>query len=219
MAPRKSRTTAEQPATDPTSFNPAEFDRQAQAAEVVSQVAAHTAMPPENGHSHTAAVKKRARHQEHSKITLPAGDMKVHLLDRGQNEAGIAIRVEFPEGKDRPTAEKKEVIRSVMKADTQDGRPSGFEWKGKSGAWVKDIGADSPPARSVAIRLDAEARTERLAEALKAAPGGPCGICRTPSERAPERREPRPDSGLDTTSFRGRVSPTGWPFCFGKETG
>jgi len=34
--------------------------------------------------------------------------MLVHLLDKGDNEAGIGIRVEFPQDrKDRPTAEEK----------------------------------------------------------------------------------------------------------------
>jgi hypothetical protein len=91
--------------------------------------------------------------------------MLVHLLDKGDNEVGIGIRVEFPEGsKDRPTAEEKEIIRQHIKGE--DGR-SGFEWKGPMKMWHKEIGIDSPPARSVAIRLDAESRVKKLADALK----------------------------------------------------
>jgi hypothetical protein len=34
--------------------------------------------------------------------------MLVHILDKGDNEAGIGIRLGFPEGsKDHPTAEEK----------------------------------------------------------------------------------------------------------------
>jgi len=44
--------------------------------------------------------------------------------------------------------------------------------------WHKEIGIDSPPARSVAIRLDAESRVKKLADALKQYHHDPVGYAK-----------------------------------------
>jgi hypothetical protein len=116
---------------------------------------------------HAAGVRRR---QEHSKLTIPAGDVLVHLLDKGDNLAGIGIRVEFPEGSQRPTEEEKEIIRRHIQGE--DGR-GGFTWKSPIKLWHKSIVRqgenpdDVPPSRPVAIRLDAESRVQKLADALR----------------------------------------------------
>jgi hypothetical protein len=164
---RKRTTTAQQPAEDPMDFDPAKLEAQA-------------APPAEaNGRSHAASVRKRQT-QEHSKLTIPAGDMLVHLLDKADNAAGIGIRIEFPEGsKGRPTEEEKEIIRRHVMGEP--GQESGFGWNRKLGMWHKDIVREGenpravPPNRAIAIRLDAERRVHNLADALRHHAADPAG--------------------------------------------
>jgi len=64
--------------------------------------------------------------------------MKVQFIDKGDNRAGIGIRVVFPEGsKNRPTAEEKEIIRQHIKG--AEGENTGFGWNGQVGMWHKQI--------------------------------------------------------------------------------
>jgi hypothetical protein len=51
--------------------------------------------------------------------------------------------------------------------------------------WHKDIGADAHTAKAVAIRLDAESRVEKLAEALKQHQADPVGY----AEMVQQQRE------------------------------
>jgi hypothetical protein len=144
--------------------------------------------------SHAASVGKRQPALP-DKITIPAGDMKVQLIDKGDNAAGIGIRIMFPEGsKDRPTPEEKEIIRRNIKGE--DGEKTGFTWNGQMGMWHKDIFRngehpdDVPLTRPVAIRLDAERRVEKLAAALKhhqADPAGYADRLRQEREQATQR--------------------------------
>ena len=183
---RQRRATAETaepetvPANDSTVQAVAEmdvFDQAIAAQQAVSEPANET---PANGHA--AAVKQR-RAVEHSKIAVPAGDLTVHLLDKGDNEAGIGIRVTMPEGR-KLTEEEKEIIRSNVKGE-ENGYPSGFAWNGQMGMWHKDIGGDSAPARAVAIRLDAESRVNRIADELRQHQADPVGF----AEMVQQRRE------------------------------
>jgi hypothetical protein len=116
---------------------------------------------------HAAAVA--AKRVEHSKLTIPAGDLTVHLLDMGDNREGLGIRVTMPEGR-KLTDEEKEIIRRHVKGE--DGQ-SGFVFDGPAGMWHKPIGkrgeslTDIPASRAVAIRLDAESRVKGLAAELQ----------------------------------------------------
>lgn len=123
-----------------------------------------------NGH----AAKKEDT--EHSKISIPVGDLVVHYLDKGSNKAGVGIFVEKPENRELTEAEK-EAIRTEMHAKTVTGRESPQKWNGKikPKMWHAEIGEDAHPAKAVAIRLDAESRTQNLAEALKHAQKDPEG--------------------------------------------
>lgn len=131
---------------------------------------------PENGHA--ARVRKLP-----SKLGIKAGDLEVQLIDKGDNAAGIGIRV-VPHNR-QLSKEEKDVIREIVKAPSADGRPSGFDWEPGIGMWLKEIGADAPGAKAVAIRLDAERRVERLAEALADHQRDPAGF----AEREKQRRE------------------------------
>jgi len=172
------------------SFDPAEFDPelQQQAQAVVQQVADSTRVPEQTGfaaqhaprnqpyianpsskrrESHAASVARRLP----STLGVAAGDLVVKLVDKGDNSAGIGIRVELPNGRTLTDAEK-EIIRQHVKGGEGE-QPSGFAWNGQVGMWAKPIvrqnedPRDVPSNRPVAIRLDAEARVERLAEALR----------------------------------------------------
>ncbi len=184
---RKKAHTAEAPgdAFEADPFDAAIADRQA--AQVVQQAAAATAMPTEHAtppahthhNGHAAAVKKR-QSTPHVKLSVPAGDTVVHLLDKGDNTVGIGIRIAFPEGaKDRPTPEEKEIIRQHIKGE--EGERTGFNWDRQANAWIKPIvregehPQDIPTTRPVAIRLDAENRVAKLAEALKHHQADPVG--------------------------------------------
>lgn len=131
---------------------------------VTGHIANPTARPRENGHA--AAFRRKLP----DTLTIPVGDLKVQLIDKGDNRAGIGIRVEFPEGR-KPTDEEKEIIRRHIKGE--EGQSTGFTWSGQIGMWQKDIvrrGEDSrdvPATRAVAIRLDAENRVKALAEDFK----------------------------------------------------
>jgi hypothetical protein len=204
---RKARTKAatQQVATsEPDVFDEAiDAQRKAQAATVIHQVADSTVMPTDHApgyianpsstvrvNGHVEAIKKRTA-QPHSKTTFPAGDMIVHLIDKGENEAGIGIRVEFPQGaKNRPNEEEKAIIRRHVKGE--EGQESGFAWKGDFGMWHKDIGRDSSPNRAVAIRLDAESRVQKLADALKHHAIDPSGY----AERIQQEREHAPEGRI-----------------------
>jgi hypothetical protein len=99
------------------------------------------------------------------KLSIPAGEAVVQLIDKGNNAAGVGIRILLPNGR-KPTDEEREIIRRHVTA-AEGERPSGFEWKSQLGMWLKGIGSDSAPSRAVAIRLDAERRVEKLAADLK----------------------------------------------------
>jgi hypothetical protein len=169
----------EETVIDSTDFDPAKLEAMP-SGEPANDT--NPAIAPTNGHA--AAVRQR-RSVEHSKLTVPAGDMLVHLLDKGDNEAGIGIRITFQDGaKGRPTEEEKSIIRRVIKGEGEE-RPSGFAWNKENNMWHKEIGADSPMSRSVAIRLDAESRVERLAEELREHQADPVGF----AEMVQQRRE------------------------------
>lgn len=184
MARRKAaETTAEAPAvTEPTAVSAPEAPPVEQDKPVTGHLANPSATP--RPHNFAQQVKKSLP----SKMSVSAGDMIVQLIDAGNNEMGIGIRVVFPEGsKNRPTAEEKEIIREHMKGE--NGRP-GLNWDRHAGMWHAEIGADSPPARNVAIRLNAESRVEKLAEALKhhaADPVGYADMVKHQREQAAER--------------------------------
>ncbi|OWK42103.1 hypothetical protein FRUB_04181 [Fimbriiglobus ruber] len=125
---------------------------------------------------------------------MAAGDMKVRLVDKGDNAAGIGIRVEFPEGStNRPTPDEKEVIRRHIKGE--EGEQTGFNWNGSMGMWHKPIARpgehadDVPSARAIAIRLDAENRVESLAEALREHAADPLSYAQMVRRRREEAAE------------------------------
>ena len=128
--------------------------------------------PTQNGH----AAKVKMERVEHSRESIPVGDLIVHRLDKGSNKAGIGILVQVPEGRTR-TDDEKEAIRTVMKGETVTGRESPFKWNGliQPKMWHAEIGYDAPPAKAVAIRLDAESRVHKLADALKHVQADPVG--------------------------------------------
>ncbi|MCE9565760.1 MAG: hypothetical protein K8U57_27360 [Planctomycetes bacterium] len=139
--------------------------------------------------SHAEAVTKRQSNLP-SKLSVSAGDMKVQMIDKGDNAAGIGIRVVFPDGaENRPTEEEKAIIRRHVKGE--EGENTGFNWNGSVGMWHKHIvrhgehPEDVPGTRAVAIRLDAENRVEKLAEALRQHSADPVGF----AESVRQRRE------------------------------
>ena len=137
--------------------------------------------------SHAEAVTRRQAALP-SKLTVSAGDMKVQLIDKGDNLAGIGIRVVFPEDR-TPTEEEKAIIRKHIKGE--DGEHTGFKWDREIGMWAKPIVRENefedqvPPSRPVAIRLDAESRVEKLAEALRQHSADPVGY----ADMVRQRRE------------------------------
>lgn len=115
--------------------------------------------------SHAAAVRRLP-----GTLTVMAGDLAVRLIDAGDNLRGIGIRVEVPEGRTL-TEDEKAIIRKHVKGE--DGEQTGFRWDDFNKMWHKAIVRENefedqvPPNRPVAIRLDAENRVEKLAEALR----------------------------------------------------
>lgn len=132
--------------------------------------------PPVNGHIANPSSKPRPHSFAQAAKKLPgrlgikAGDLTVEMVDFG-NAGGVGIRVVLPEGR-QLTDDEKNLIREHVKGE--NGRP-GLTWDRHAGMWHAQIGADSPPARSVAIRLNAEGRVEKLAEALKQHQADPVG--------------------------------------------
>lgn len=139
--------------------------------------------------SHAESVTRRLP----DKLTLTAGDMKVQMIDAGRNEMGIGIRVVFPEDR-KPTDEEKDIIRTFIKGD--ESHPTGFKWDAGVGMWHKMILRegehvdDVPPSRPVAIRLDAESRVQKLADALREHSADPVGY----AEMVQQRREQSAES-------------------------
>lgn len=207
--------TKKKPAEDIT-FNPAEFDTPQSepaanpATPIVQELTEHTRLPEatereaahEGGHSTrqfatgfiaNPSSKRRESHAAVGRklpgtLGITAGDLVVRLIDKGDNMAGIGIRVEVPEGREL-SEEEKAIIRLHVKG-TED-KPSGFTWQGKLGMWHKHIARegerldDIPPTRAVAIRLDAESRVERLAESLRHHQADPVGF----ADRIRQQRE------------------------------
>lgn len=220
MAKARTKTkTAEAPTDADTSFNPSEFE-QPTAAEIVQSVADSTHLPDthqresahENGHSHAArhprqhapghianpSSKRREGHAVSVRklpgsLSVTAGDLIVRLIDAGDNRMGIGIRVELPEGR-QLTDDEKQIIRRHVKGE--DGEQTGFSWDRDNQMWHKHIvregehSDDVPRTRPVAIRLDAESRVEKLAEALKHHQADPVGF----AEMVKQRREQAAES-------------------------
>ena len=163
--------------------NTAELERQ-------TTHAAHIANPSsKRRESHAESVTRRLP----DKLTLTAGDLKVQLIDAGRNEMGIGVRVVFPEGR-KPTDEEKEIIRRHMKGE--EGEQTGFKWDVGAELWHKHILRegehvdDVPLSRPVAIRLDAESRVQKLAEALREHSADPAGY----ADMVKHRREQAAES-------------------------
>lgn len=196
-----------------TSFNPQEFDPafQQQAAAIVRDVAEGTKLPesepPANGfvakhapgHIANPSSKRRERHAAAvrklpSTMSVVAGDLVVRLIDKGDNLAGIGIRVEMPEGRTL-TEDEKAIIRKHVKGE--EGEQTGFRWDSDLQFWHKHIVRENefedqvPPSRPVAIRLDAESRVEKLADALRQHSADPAGY----AEMIQQRREQAAQAG------------------------
>ena len=83
------------------------------------------------------------------------GDLIVKLVDKGDNLAGIGIRVDLPKGRTLTDAEK-EIVRRHVKGE--DGEQTGFSWNRDFGMWHKPIvrpgedPRDVPSSRPIAIR-------------------------------------------------------------------
>ena len=139
--------------------------------------------------SHAAAVRKLP-----GTLTVMAGDLAVRLIDAGDNGMGIGIRVEVPEGC-KLTEDEKAIIRRHVKGE--DGEQTGFAWDDFNKMWHKAIVRQNefedqvPPSRPVAIRLDAENRVEKLAEALRQHSADPAGY----AEMILQRREQAAEAG------------------------
>lgn len=184
---RKRTATAEAPAQEPTaessaplvSFPPSETDLNPAEAQKP-----HIANPSSRPRPHNFAnsVKKLP-----GTLGIRAGDLVVELVDFG-NAGGVGIRVIPNEGR-MLTDEEKNIIRTHVKGE--EGHPSGFSWQGKDKLWHKPIRRDGerlediPRARPVAIRLDAESRVEKLADALKQHAADPVGY----AEQIKQQRE------------------------------
>jgi hypothetical protein len=175
-----------------TDFDPAQIERESEQRAASAHIANPSSTPrPSNGH---AASVGRRQHKLPSTLSVKAGDMQVQLIDRGSNQDGIGIRVVFPDDR-KPTEEEKAIIRAQVKGD--DDKPSGFTWMGGDiGMWHKHIvrdgehAADVPPSRPVAIRLDAESRVQKLAEALREHSADPVGY----ADMVKQRREQAAES-------------------------
>ena len=129
-----------------------------------------------------------------STLGVTAGDLVVQLIDKGDNRAGIGIRVKVPEGRTL-TDEEMQIVRRHVKGE--DGEQTGFSWDRDNQMWHKQIVRagenpdDVPRSRPVAIRLDAENRVEKLAESLKQHQADPVGF----AEAVRQRREQAAESG------------------------
>lgn len=148
----------------------------------------------ENGHQPHSHAERHHKHREHAsgfianpsskrreshaegvrklpgKLMVKAGDLAVRMIDAGDNRMGIGIKVEVPEGRTL-THEEKDIIRKHVRGE--EGEHTGFRWDHDNRMWHKAIVQnfenpdEIPPTRPVAIRLDAESRVEKLAEALR----------------------------------------------------
>jgi hypothetical protein len=88
-----------------------------------------------------------------------------------------------------------EISRRHIKGE--DGR-SGFQWSGPMGMWHKNIlrpdeHPDDVPTRSVAIRLDAESRVKKLADALGQHHHDPVGYAQSVQQ---ERQQASQSQGI-----------------------
>jgi hypothetical protein len=131
--------------------------------EVVDQVIQNVTARSEPA-THVSDVTYNNARKLPDKLGIPVGDLRVQLIDKGDNSAGIGVRVLYPDGRE-PTGEEKEIIRDVMKSPNGE-FSSGFRWDGQMGLWHKPIG-DAPPHVATAIRLDAERRVEKIAKNLR----------------------------------------------------
>jgi hypothetical protein len=170
---------AADPATD---FDPAQLERQTEER----AASAFVANPSTTRRGHAAAVTRR-QHDLPDKMTMVAGDLKVQMIDRGSNEAGVGIKVVFLNGR-KPTPEELEIIRDHMKGE--NGRP-GLNWDRHAGMWHAEIVRpgehpnEVPASRPVAVRLSVESRVQKLAEALREHQADPAGF----AEQVRQRRE------------------------------
>lgn len=146
-------------------FNPAEFE------------SAPAELPP--AQTHAAKLATQRKKVEHSRFQHPAGDLTVHYMDKAVNKDGIGVMVELPPGR-KLTDDEKAIISRIMNGEGEQ-YPTGFNWRRDFGMWLKhferpgeDI-RDVPSNRIIAIRLDAEKRAERLAEALRHHQADPVG--------------------------------------------
>ena len=198
----------QQPEAD-VSFNPQEFDSTyKQTADTIVQDVANATVPdaPANGFAaqlppRTTATgyianpssKRRESHADAArklpgKYGVAAGDLWVDMIDKGDNRAGIGIKVVLPEGRSL-SAEEKAIIRQHVKGE--DGEQTGFNWDRDNGMWRKMIvrpdedPASIPSSRPVAIRLDAESRVRKLADALREHSADPVGY----ADRIRQERE------------------------------
>ncbi|QEL14739.1 hypothetical protein [Limnoglobus roseus] len=170
----------------------------------------------ENGHSHVESEARRhgqhatghianpssKRRESHAAgvrklpgtLMVKAGDLAVRLIDAGDNRMGIGIKVDLPEGRTL-SDEEKQIIRRHVKGE--DGEQTGFSWDNDNKMWLKQIvrqGEDPgsvPSTRPVAIRLDAESRVEKLADALRQHQADPVSY----AESVRQRREQAAESG------------------------
>ena len=206
------------PTTDtaPETATPDVFDQaiaaRQQAEAIVHQVAESTRLPDaereaahEHGHQHGhnghaarhAHIANPSGHRRPLRklpgtLSITAGDLKVRLIDKGDNLAGIGIQVVTPEGR-KLTDEEKQLVRKHVKGTEQE--PSGYQWMGDLEMWHKHIARgderreDIPPARAVAIRLDAERRVEGLAEDLRRLHGQETGFTGAETQRRESGQE------------------------------
>jgi hypothetical protein len=180
---------AEYTADPAPDFDAAQLERQAEER----AASAHIANPSTTRRGHAAAVRRT--HDLPDKLTVIAGDLKVQMIDRGSNEAGVGIRVEFPNGR-KPTPEELEIIRDHMRSE--NGRP-GLNWDRHAGMWHAEIVRpgehpnEVPASRPVAVRLSVESRVQKLAEALREHQADPAGF----AEQVRQRRE----QGSEKTPF------------------
>lgn len=156
--------------------------------EVVDQVIENAAARSEPA-TQVANVTYNNARKLPDKLGIPVGDLRVQLIDKGDNNAGIGVRVLYPDGRE-PTGEEKEIIRDVMKEET-NGFPSGFRWRGDMGMWHKEIGDVAGP-RASAIRLDAERRVESIAKNLRELHGIEYSHADTVEESKGQGAEPIP---------------------------
>ena len=208
---RSKRKPAPEPQTDPTSthaesagdtsFDPEEFDPEMKPNAVTINAAEAAGLPPADGFAaqnaprpHIANPSSKRREFTASARKLPgtlgvaAGELWVRLIDAGSNAAGIGIRVETPDGRTLTDGEKDIVRRHVR---GEDGEKTGYSWDQDNRMWHKPIvragehPAAVPPVRAIAIRLDAESRVLKLAEALRDHAADPVGF----AAREQQRRE------------------------------